>query len=431
MSAHTLRYSDYEFSVPLPERYIVEELRPNTVNLPQMSPADHIRYALEHPIGAGKLEEVIHPGETVCVIIPDTTRKWQSPAIYLPILLERLGRCGVRDEDILLLSATGTHRCQTEEEKIALVSEEVYRRVKVEDHVCTDQNNLTYLGDTSRGTPVWLNAHAMACDKIILTGGVVYHFLAGYGGGRKYILPGIAGRETIMRNHNLALNAGFGSGSNPQVRSANLSASNPFHMDLMEAAAMAKPCYLLNVVVDDQHQIIRAFAGDYIQAHEAACQLVDAIDGVPVKQKTPLVLASAGGYPKDINLYQTSKTLCNALEMAAPKGTIVLLSQCREWFGDLDCERQICQFTNMLDREQHLREHFSIGAYVGFLFCESAEKYNLILVTDIPKEKFANTKIHIADSLEEALAIARSLTGTLSLPTALLPYGANTLPKFV
>ena len=115
----------------------------------------------------------------------------------------------------LVVSATGTHRTQTKEEHIGLVTQAVYDRIRVEDHVCTDQDNLVHVGDTSRGTPVWLDKRAMACDHIVLTGGVVFHFMAGFGGGRKSVLPGISGRETIMKNHNQALNPGIGNGSNP------------------------------------------------------------------------------------------------------------------------------------------------------------------------------------------------------------------------
>ncbi|WP_306574077.1 nickel-dependent lactate racemase [Anaerotruncus massiliensis (ex Togo et al. 2019)] len=428
---HQMKYSSIAFDVPIREELIAAELESNRVPLPKMTPEEHIRDALAHPIGTGTLDTVVEAGETVCVVIPDTTRKWQSPAIYVPILVEELNACGVRDEDILIVSATGTHRRQTREEWAGLVGEEILGRVRCEDHVCTDDANLKFMGVTSRGTPVWLNAHAMACDKLILTGGAVYHFLAGYGGGRKYVLPGIAGRETIMKNHNLALNEGFGSGSNPMVRSANLTGSNPFHADMAEAAELAKPCFLLNVVADGDFNIIRAFAGDYIEAHAAACKLVDDIDGVYVEERTPLVIASAGGYPKDINLYQTSKTLSNARAVVADGGTMILLSECRESFGDADCARQICGFDNMLDRERDLRENFSIGAYVGFLFCESAERYRFIMVTDIPKEKFANTKIHAVKTLGEALALAKELNGgSLELRTTLLPHGANTLPKF-
>jgi len=284
-------------------------------------------------------------------------------------------------------------------------------------------------GVTSHGTEVWFNRLAMECDHIILTGGVVYHFLAGYGGGPKYLLPGIASYETIQRHHNLALNKGFGSGSNAAVRSANMENSNIFHTDLEEAALLAKPSFLLNVVVDDNYNIIKAVAGDMVQAHREACALVDAIDGVNVAERTPLVIASAGGAPKDINFYQTIKTLANALAVVSDGGTIIILSACTEGFGSPDTERQIRDFDTMEAREKDLRENFSIGSYVGFLFAESAEKHNLIMVCSMAAADFAKTKIHTVTTLDDALALAKKLNGGKEMRATLLPHGANTLPK--
>ena len=426
----SMKYSDTAFPVSLDPAQVVAEVHANTVNLPKRTVREHIEYALDHPIGAGPLSEAVHPGDKVCIVISDTTRRWQQPSTYLPILVERLNQAGIPDKDILILCATGTHRQQTEKEHISLVGEDLYRRIQFRDHNCDDKEHLTYMGTTSRGTPVWLNSHAMACDKIILTGGVVYHFLAGFGGGRKSIVPGIAGRETINTNHNNALNKGLGSGSNPKACNGNMTDSNPFHSDLMECAAFAKPAYLLNVIVDDNYQIVGAFAGDWREAHAAAAKVVQQLDGVPIPRRTPLVIASAGGYPKDINLYQTSKTLSNALAAVAPGGTMILLSQCREGFGDPDCEAQICDFDTMEDREKSLRAHFSIGGFVGFLFAESSETYHLIVVTDLPKERFARTKVQVARTLDEALALAAACNGgsLKGVETTLMPHGGSTFP---
>ena len=425
-----MKYSDTEFSVSLDPRQVVSEVHANTMDFPKRTVREHIEYALDHPIGAGPIEEAVHAGDKVCIIISDVTRRWQQPSTYLPVLVERLNRAGIPDEDILILCATGTHRRQTEEEHISLVGEELYRRVRFMDHQCDDKEHLTYMGTSSRGTPVWLNSYAMACDKLILTGGVVYHFLAGFGGGRKSVVPGIAGRETINTNHNNALNHGLGSGSNPRVCNGNMGEDNPFHSDLMECASFAKPAYLLNVFVDDNYQIVGAFAGDWQKAHEAAAKAVEQLDGVPIPHRTPLVIASAGGYPKDINLYQTSKTLSNALAAVAPGGTMILLSQCREGFGDPDCEAQICAYDTMEEREKALRADFSIGGFVGFLFAEASENYNLILVTDIPGERFEHTKIQVAKTLDEALALAANCNGgTLDgVETTLMPHGGSTFP---
>lgn len=429
---HTMKYSNIEFDVNIPEEQIACELESNVVELPQRTVKEHIEYALDNPIGAGDISTVVEKGDKIAIIISDITRKWQAIPTYLPILVDRINKCGVPDEDILVISACGTHRRQTDEEHKELLGEDLFKRLKIIDHQCEDKENLVYMGETSRKTPVWLNKYAIEADKIILTGGVVYHLLAGYGGGRKSIVPGIAGKETININHSNALNPGFGQGTNPNACAGNLSKSNPFHDDLEEAAAMAKPAYLLNVVANSNQEIIAAFAGDWIEAHKAATKLVDSIDGVYVEERTPLVIASAGGYPKDINLYQSSKVLSNAKIMTAEGGTMILLTECSEGFGNDDFEYQITKIDSMEEREKALRADFSIGAFVGFDFSETAEKYNMILVTSIPKEKFSKTKIHAVKTLDEALEVAKKLNGGSidDMKVALLPHGANTLPKY-
>ena len=429
MAQHYMKYGDKEFSVELGSGLIAAELHSNTVALPVKSALEHINEALDNPIGSPRLEEMLKPGQTVCIVVPDSTRLWQSPNVYVPAVVARLNKCGIRDADIRILTATGSHRPMSSEEHIAIVSEDIYNRIGVVDHKCRESADMVKAGVTSHGTEVWFNRHAMECDHIILTGGVVYHFLAGYGGGPKYLLPGIASYETIQRHHNLALNKGFGSGSNAAVRSANMENSNIFHTDLEEAALLAKPSFLLNVVVDDNYNIIKAVAGDMVQAHREACSLVDAIDGVNVAERTPLVIASAGGAPKDINFYQTIKTLANALAVVSEGGTIIILSACTEGFGSPDTERQIRDFDTMEAREKDLRENFSIGSYVGFLFAESAEKHNLIMVCSMAAADFAKTRIHTVTTLDDALALAKKLNGGKDMRATLLPHGANTLPK--
>ena len=429
--AEAMKYGQEEFEVHLPPELIAAELEPNRIDLPQRTPAEHIRWALDHPIDSAPLKELVRAGEKVCIVISDVTRRWQSPETYLPILVAELESAGIRDEDILILSATGTHRRQTREEQIGLVTQAVYDRVRVEDHQCTEEENLAYVGTTSRGTPVWLDKRALECDHILLTGGVVFHFMAGYGGGRKSILPGISGRETIMKNHNLALNPGLGSGSNPNVRSANMNDTNPVHADMMEACSMVNPTFLVNVVVNDDQEIIAAFAGNWITAHQAACDLVDRMYGVPVREKTPLVIASAGGYPKDLNFYQTIKTLCNAREVVEDGGTIILVTKSEEGYGSADTEKQIAGYPTMVEREKALRADFSIGAFIGYLFAECAETHHMIAVTSMDQKDFGTAKIHVVRTLDEALELSLQLNGGKDLRATLLPHGANTLPKFM
>ena len=321
MSEHTLHYGDISWTMPMADKNLAAVLESNPVSLPVMEPDQAVREALRHPIGSPCLKDIVSPGEKDRLLVPDVTRLWQSPAVYVHVMVEELNACGIPDSDILIVTATGTHRAHVGDEQARLLGEDICRRIRVVDHDCRDTAHLVHVGDTSRGTPVWFNSYAMACDKIIITCGVVYHFLAGFGGGGKMLLPGIAGYETIQRHHKQALNPGFGNGTNADVRSANMADSNIFHADIFEAAAMARPCFGLNVVVNDDYRILKAFAGDWVQSHAAACRLVDSMEGVTIHERTPLVVASAGGYPKDINLYQTIKLLSNALSAVQPGGT--------------------------------------------------------------------------------------------------------------
>ncbi|MCI8422206.1 MAG: nickel-dependent lactate racemase [Lawsonibacter sp.] len=424
-----MNYGGTELSFDLPQGVVKEHLLPRPLE-GACQPVEHIiEDALQNPIGAPLIEEVVRPGDTVCIIISDITRSWQPTSQYLPLLIAKLNRIGIPDCDIKLLSANGTHRRQTPEEHLTLIGEELFHRFQIIDHQCDETESLSYLGKTSRGTPVWLNSVALNADKLILTGGITCHSMAGFGGGRKSVVPGIAGRETINTNHCNVLNPGFGNGVHPSIRCGCMDMTNPMHTDLMEAAAFAKPDYLLNIVVGEEHTIVKAFAGDWIQAHQAGADYVDQADSVPVKGRCQYVIASTGGAPKDINLYQASKTLANAVQMTAPGGTILLLAQCPEGFGDEDCRRQIVEFTNMEDRERALRNHFTIGGFMGYLFANAAEQFRFILVSQIPKELFQNTKILPASSIEEALALSQGSAPEQTI--ALMPQSSKTMPKFI
>ena len=187
-----------------------------------------IKEALENPIGSARLRELVHKGEKVCVVIPDVTRVWQKPDKYLNRIVEELNEGGVADKDIIFISALGSHRKQTREEHEKLLGERLSPRFQVIDHDCYDKDNLVYLGETTYGNSVYMNKIAMECDHIVITGGIVYHLLAGYAGGKKSILPGIAGAETIMKNHSLSLNDNIGESLKPGVYPGSTE-NNPVH----------------------------------------------------------------------------------------------------------------------------------------------------------------------------------------------------------
>ncbi len=427
--SYYLKYGDRQFKVGLSDEQVKLVLEPNPVELPSGTPCELIEDALNNPIGTDRIESIVQPGESICIIISDSTRSWQNPGMILDVLLGRLNKAGIKDEDITIISARGTHREQSDAELRALVTDKIYNRVKVVDHDSTDENNLTYLGTTSRGTPVKLNSIAVNSDRVLLVGAVLHHFLAGFSGGRKSVIPGIAARATVQANHSLSLSSGIGSGGNASVKSGHLD-GNPLHQDMLEGSLMLNPCFIINVVTDDNYKTIKAFAGDMVKAHAEACRLVDSMNSVEIDRLYPVVIASAGGYPKDTNVYQPLKTLCHMLECTEPGGIMIMLSESREGFGSVETEKQIIGYGNMLERERALRKQYSIGAHTGYLFAETAEKYTFIYVTDFGAENFNKTKMHIVSSLDEALELAAGLSGgRLDADVCLMPNGSVTLPR--
>jgi nickel-dependent lactate racemase len=381
--------------------------------------------ALENPIGSKMLRDIVKPGETVCIIISDTTRAWQKMDSYLPYIVEELNMAGIEDEYITFLCATGSHRPQTREEHGILLGDKLASRFEITEHDCRDGENLVKLGITSFGTPVIVNRAAVESDRVILTGAVIFHDLAGWGGGKKSILPGISSYKSIMANHALSLNPAVGSGINPYVRCGNVD-NNPVHLDMLEAAAFVKPDFLLNVIIDGHGDIGKAVAGDYLKAHEAGRQLVNEADSAYIEEKADLIVVSAGGYPKDIDLYQASKALVNAKEAVKKGGTIILLAECIEGFGGEEVQKIMGDFSDNYSREKALREDFSVAKYSGYLITVIAENFKVILVSSLDRSLLKNTGIIAAGSIQEAMDIAELKLG---MKAYYMPCGANTLPR--
>lgn len=427
MKEINIKYGQGEMKAFIEEKNLLEVIESNPFKQDKTED-EIISEALYNPIDSKRLKDIVHEDETVCIIISDITRSWQKPHKFLYKIVEELNAGGVKDEDIIFLSAQGTHRKHTREEHEILLGEKLSKRFEVYDHDCFDEESMVYLGDTSYGTPVIVNKKAVECNHVVITGAIIYHFLVGWSGGKKSILPGISSFKTISSNHSLSLNEGFGSGIRESVCSGNI-IENPIHDDMMQAAAMVKPTFMFNVIMGPNGNIAGAVAGNYTTAHEAGRKLVDSIDGVNIKKKSDIVIASAGGSPKDINLYQSIKTLINAKEAVVDGGTIIVLAECSEGIGEIkDINDMILNFDNMLDREKDLRENYTISKFVGYFFCETGEKYKLILVSEIDPALLKKTKIILAKTLEDALKIAYDDENE-NLTINLMPHGASTLPK--
>ncbi|MDD2206936.1 MAG: nickel-dependent lactate racemase [Aminobacterium sp.] len=426
MYSYTMKYGKGNIDFSIPQKNLLGIIDSEPIESIG-SEEEIIVQALENPIGSPKLGELVKPGETVCIIVSDITRAWQRMWVYLPFIVKELRNAGIRDEDILFLSSTGTHREQTQEEHALLLGEELSKTFEVVDHKCLDHDDMVHIGTTSYGTPVKVNKRALECDHIIVTGAIIYHFMAGWGGGRKGILPGISSYETVMANHALALDPVPGNGRNMNSRPGNFE-NNLMHLDMMEAAAMVKPTFMFNVIPGNDGKIGFAVAGDWEKAFYEGAKIVDKKDGVVISELGDLVIATAGGYPKDINFYQTSKTIFNAMEAVPQGGSIIVLSACNEGYGNDEVQFMLQKFPNTAEREKEVRREFTIAKYVGYTIGYVAENWDFYLVSEMSPTEFEGTGITVVKSLDEALNQVYDKHGN-QLKTWFMPHGANTLPK--
>ena len=426
MRNFTVKCGKADMSFSVPEEQVLQEIigreYPPVADIPQA-----VREALLRPIDAPPLKELVRPGETVAIAVSDITRAWQRMPLVLPEILATLNQAGVPDSNITIIIAVGGHRQNTEEEFIQLCGKEICQRVKVVNHDAWDTDNMVYYGTTSRGTEVSINKIAAEADRIILTGGIVYHYMAGFGGGRKSIVPGISSIKTIRQNHLWGLGAEVGAGSSPNAASRKTQ-GNDLHEDMMEIAGFIQPDFIINMVPTPDGQYAGIFAGNWVSAWQEGCKLVDQLYGVEIEALADIVVASAGGYPKDINLYQTGKTMDNAYYAVKKGGVVVLLSECEDIYEPQEFSRWF-GYEDKLAMEKALRADFGIPGWVALKELECSNHATYVMVTRPENAEFvAKTGMIATTTLEEALRIAREKCGVEKPMYTVMPQGANTLP---
>jgi lactate racemase len=422
----TLKFGQGTMQFSIPEAQLLYRLEGRNRKPPQDLAAAY-RHALENPIDSLPLNQIAKPGETVAITVSDITRGWQRNDLTLPILIDCLNDAGIADDDITVIIAVGAHRQNTAEEFAELCREAVCHRIRVINHDARDSGNMAYCGKTRRGTQVSVNRVVAEADRVILTGGVIYHYMVGYGGGRKSVMPGVASLKTIQQSHMWAMHETVGQGSNPLAANM-MTTGNPAHEDMMEVAALVEPDFIVNVVPNLDGDITGIFAGNWITAWQAATRMVDEIFGVPIREPADIVIASAGGHPKDINLYQSQKTIDNAVYAMKPGGVAVILAECpdirepAEFFDWFD-------FTDYVEMEKAVRANFLISGWVAVRQLEYARKGHIILVTRQDNiERVRKAGVQGAASMAEALEMAYARCGGTTPTITVMPQGANTFP---
>ena len=379
----------YEFSygkgmqtVDLPEEHIIYDLHGKEVSVEADIAAAALK-ALRDPIDSKPLADIVRPGDKIAIVVSDETRLCYTDQ-FLPVIIAELNANGIPDSDIDIVIATGTHRAQTPEEDILVLGEEMVKRFRIHQHDCRDKENLVYKGTTSRGNKVYINKIVANADKIIATGAVTLHPMAGFGGGRKAIVPGVAGLETINHNHVLALAEKPGDGCNPNVTTAKLE-GNPFHEDLTECVEFVNPDFLVDVVLTSDGGLYEVVAGNWKTAFYKGCKDLLEISGIPITKLADVVIASGGGYPKDINLYQGTKTHMNVEMAVKPGGIAIIMLECPDI-------KEPAVFTdwliksNLRKTEQEVRDNFYMAAFVAYKSRCIIEAHTVYLVTR--KENF-------------------------------------------
>lgn len=327
-----------ELKLPLP----IPSLEMKPLNgLPD--PEQAISAALLNPIKSNPLSELARGKKTACVVISDFTRPVPNK-IILPPLLGTLEQNGIKSQDITILIATGMHRPNLGKELENLVGRHIMERYPIENHYCRKSETYRKI-DEIEGSPIEINTRYLDADLKILTGLIEPHFYAGYSGGRKAILPGISSFETMKFMHSYEMI------NHPGVTNCLLE-GNPFHAYGIRVAELARPDFIVNVVINKERDIAGVFAGDYNDAHLAGCRLVAEHALVPVDQRVDMVVTSGGGFPLDATFYQISKALICARDILKSGGTIVVACECREGMGSPEfCEvmNSTCDFRAFSD----------------------------------------------------------------------------------
>jgi nickel-dependent lactate racemase len=379
-----------------------------------------VERALKEPIGSKRLCEIAKPESEVAIVVDDATRKAPSETMLLPVLAE-LNAAGVKDENVTVIFGCGTHRAVKPEEAAALLGEEALKRVKTVSHDCLAKD-LVHVGTTrTHGNKVYVNRVFAEADVKVLLGDVGFHYYAGYGGGRKSVLPAVCGSETIKHNHAMLLHA--------NARTGNLE-DNPVHRDMTEAARLAKVDFIVNAVENKKGEIVKAFAGDLEQAFLEAVKLVDEMYRVTVDRRADIIVVSAGGYPADMNLYQAYKALDNSLDAVKRGGVIILVAECPDGHGNQVFYDWMTRFGDLKSVEHEIKRNFVLGGHKAYYLLKALQNHQIILVSSLP-DYYATSvfKLQTARAVNDALAEALKIAGSASRVWA-MPQGSYTFPVF-
>ncbi len=400
-------------SFEIDEANLAGILMPNEVAYDLVGEAE-VRRALKDPIGKAPLCTYDLAGKKIVIVTSDISRPMPSYKV-LPALLDELNAAGAKDEDVTVVFALGSHRGHTEEEMRHLVSDAVYERVS-----CVDSHaeNCVHLGETKRGTPVDVFDVVADADFRICLGNIEFHYFAGYSGGMKAIMPGVSTRDAIRANHSHMVEDGAYAGHLE---------GNPVREDIEEVFNFCPVDYIVNVVLNAKKEIIYAASGDVVLAHREGCKFLDQLYKVMIPEKADIVIVSAGGFPKDMNMYQAQKALDNAKHAVRDGGIIIWVASCSEGLGEKHFEDWMTSHEKASDMIPHIRRDFILGGHKAAAIALVLEKASIMLVSDLEDDFARSVFMEPQPTVQDALAQAYARLGA-DAKVIVMPYGGSTLP---
>ncbi len=411
-----LAYGKEVVTGELSEKNILAEVSPKLA-AGMANPLAAVEGALANPIGSDALADIVKKKQPrkVAIVVNDVTRP--TPYKYmLPPLVEQLEQAGVRDEQVVFVVATGIHRGNTGQENRDTFTAEIVDRFRVVNHDC--DGDLVSLGKMSDGTELVINREVAEADMVITTGLIGLHYFAGYSGGRKSILPGVAARSLITGNHAKMTDSRATTGNYRD---------NPVHWLMLEAARMAGVDFILNVVTNTEKEIVSVAAGDLEKAWLAGVKACEEMSVLKLSRPADVVIAGAGGHPKDINLYQAQKALENAAGAIRPGGTVILVARCGEGYGEATFAEWIRAAGKLEDIFTRFENGFVLGGHKAFAIARVLRERDVILVSDMSREDTEKLFFHYARDLNEALAMVRQKYGD-DFQSYLMPQASLVLP---
>lgn len=375
--------------------------------------------AFDSPVASPPLDEIAGSDDSVLIVVSDATRATASAQV-VNLLVRRLVQGGVSPANVAIIFATGIHRPVSDKEKSELLSPFVTQRLRILQHDAYDRAKLITLGKTNCGVTVEVNSALQEFSRVILTGGINFHYFAGFTGGRKSICPGLASAKTIEATHMLALDFEAG-GRKAGVRAGQLD-GNAVHEECERVASLVAPAFGINTIVDEEKRAVKVFCGDWRLAHRAGCEYYLEQYSVAVPAKRDVVIASCGGFPHDINLIQAHKALDMAALACNEGGTIILLAECDDGLGRPDFLKWF-DASDSRALEARLFNGYEVNGQTAWALLTKAERFRVCLVSKLPGEDVKRMRMIPVRTISEALEHAGSGAGFI------MPRGAAVMPR--